>query len=758
MTWMLRANEHRRFSLALFLFFFFLTRGAVCGQQTPPENNPNPDATFERLSALAASSREVGRVDDAIRFYQSALKLQPDWAEGWWYVGTMNYDADYYAEAIPALQSLVALSPQMGPALAFLGLSEFEIKDYKDSLVHLQQAQKQGYGEDAELAKVATYHLALLFNWSGEFEKTVALLGPGIGRSRPADEIKAALGMALLRIPLLANEVDPGKDALIHAAGEAATLLDGGNSAAAADALRQLLVEYPKTPYLYCAYAAALADTGKYEEALRELAAETKVSPRSVLPYVRMASLNLQLHRAREALPSARRAVLLAPRSAAAHEVLARTLKNLKEIQEATKELAVAKKLESNAVEVDLAQRQLYVRSRAGENGSQQTAIAAVDSEGRFEVLVQKAAAAQAAGQMDATVTYYQRALALRPEWEEGWRNLGTLHYASARYADAVAALKNAVAINAHNGNAWALLGLSEFETKDYKNSLIHLERGHDLGFAGNAAALQVARYHLAVLLNRNGGFDRATELLTPESGSGPLEEQVKFVLGMALLRIPLLPDELDHANDALVRLAGETAALLTESKYDQAFSRFQQLFKMNSRTPYLHYAYGCALASVSRYDEAEEQLVEETKITPGNALPFLRRSTIALQLRHAESAVQFAQLAVQLAPESGEGHYLLGRSWLELGKTADAVKELETARGLAPNSPEVRFSLARAYAKAGQPDAAQQERAAFERLNALVQSQRSRTGSQAYGAIQNQNGIRAAEGSDQAQTESHPK
>jgi hypothetical protein len=74
-------------------------------------------------------------------------------------------------------------------------------------------------------------------------------------------------------------------------------------------------------------------------------------------------------------------------------------------------------------------------------------------------------------------------------------------------------------------------------------------------------------------------------------------------------------------------------------------------------------------------------------------------------------------------------------------------VKELEADRGLAPNSPEVRFSLARAYVKAGQPDAAEQERASFERLNALVQSQRSRSGSQAYGAIQHQNGIRAAQG-----------
>jgi tetratricopeptide (TPR) repeat protein len=355
---------------------------------------------------------------------------------------------------------------------------------------------------------------------------------------------------------------------------------------------------------------------------------------------------------------------------------------------------------------------------------------------------------------MDATISYYQRALALRPEWEQGWRALGTMYYASAHYADAVGALKNAVAINASNGNVWALLGLSEFEIKDYKNSLIHLERGWDLGFAGNTAAVHVAKYHLALLLNRNREFERATELLTPEIASGSADDQVKFALGMALLRIPQLPHELDPSNDSLVRLAGEAAALLSESKYDQAFSKFQQLLKMNSGTPYLHYAYGSALASASRYDEAEEQLAEETKITPGSALPFLRRGTIALQLHHAENALQFAQQAVQLAPESAEAHYLLGRSWLESGKTADSVKELETARGLAPSSPEVRFCLARAYAKAGQPDAAEHERAAFERLNALVQSQRSHSGSQAYGAIQNQNGIRAAEAEKSDQTQ----
>src|ERR1039458_8109856 len=197
-----RASYGWCFSLALFLVFF--ASMARAAQQSSSESHPN-SVTFEQLSTQAASAREAGRVDDAIRDYQSALKLQPNWAEGWWYLGTLNYDADHYAEAIPALQNLVSLSPQMGPALAFLGLSEFETKDYKKSLAHLRQAQQQGYGDDAELGKVASYHLALLYTWNGEFEKTVEMLAPGIGRSRPPDEIKMALGMALLRIPLLVN-------------------------------------------------------------------------------------------------------------------------------------------------------------------------------------------------------------------------------------------------------------------------------------------------------------------------------------------------------------------------------------------------------------------------------------------------------------------------------------------------------------------------------------------------------------------------
>jgi predicted Zn-dependent protease len=763
MIWILRANKSHRISLTL--FFFFLGIGAAIAQQVSPPGDPVPSATFEQLSALAASAREAGHTGDAIHLYHSALRIQPDWAEGLWYLGTLNYDSDHYPEAIAPLQHLVVLDPANGSAFVFLGLSEFEIKDYEHSLAHLELAQQHGFGDDPELANVATYHLALLFNWRGEFEKNLQLLGTTVAKSnaKPPDEIVAALGAALLRIPLFVTEIDPGNDALIQAAGEASALLKSGNAVAAANALRQLEAQYPKTPYLHYARAEALAVAGKNEQALQELAAEIKVSSSSSLPYIRMASLDLQLNHPKEALVSARKAVLLSPQSPAAHEILAHTLESVGEIQESAEQVAASEKMASTPVEIDTTQRKRYAPGRSNPGGSApRQAARDIDNSDSFETLAQKAAAAQAAGQIDATLSYYQTALALRPSWEEGWRNLGTLDYASAHYTDAIPAFKSAVALNPHSGDSWALLGLSEFETQDYKNSLIHLERGRDLGFVGNPAAVQIAKYHLGMLLNQSGDFDRASELLSSETASGPLNERVKFALGMSLLRIPELPAEFNHdnerANDPLVRLAGETATLLYQSKYDEAFAGFERMLKINSDTSYLHYAYGCALASASRYDEAEEQLEKENKITPKSALSYLRRGAIALQLHHPENAAPLAQTALQLAPGSGEAHYLLGRSWLELGKTAESVKELETAREQSPNSPEVRFSLARAYAKAGQSDAAEHERAAFERLNALVEHQRSGAGNQAYGAIQNRNGIRAAEFSNSAPANSHPK
>ena len=197
----------------------------LLGSSVVAAQRPSNSARFETLAANAVSAREAGRMDEAIRNYRAAVELRPAWDEGWWYLGTLLYDTDHFDEAIPALRRVVELAPKAGPAWAFLGLCEFEAGDYPKALVDLQSAKEIGFSENPDIEKVTLYHLGLLLNLHGEFERATELLVSAFGPSHFTEQIKVALGLALLRAPILPAQIDPSKDALIHAAGETAVLL-----------------------------------------------------------------------------------------------------------------------------------------------------------------------------------------------------------------------------------------------------------------------------------------------------------------------------------------------------------------------------------------------------------------------------------------------------------------------------------------------------------------------------------------------------
>ena len=91
----------------------------------------------QALEETAAAARDENNVVGAIQNYRQAIKLQPDWQEGLWYLGTLEYERDHYADAIPPFQRLTQLAPAAGPAWTFLGLCEYETKDYASALQHL---------------------------------------------------------------------------------------------------------------------------------------------------------------------------------------------------------------------------------------------------------------------------------------------------------------------------------------------------------------------------------------------------------------------------------------------------------------------------------------------------------------------------------------------------------------------------------------------------------------------------------------------
>jgi Flp pilus assembly protein TadD len=577
-------------------------------------NSPAQETSaFQALQQSAAKAREAGNTEQAIADYKSALAMQPDWPEGLWALGALDYDLDRYADAIAPLARLIQLAPNSDAAYSLLGLSEFETGDYINARAHLEKAQALGNAEDASIAQVRAYHLALLLNRSGEFDRATDLLHATFPQQKPPAQARAAMGIALLHIPLLPREIDPSHDALLQAAGDAAAIVAQGDPSRSANALAQLIAQYPDAPGLHDAYARVLAAAGQPQQALAAQQQETR------LPHSGIAAL---------------------------------------------------------------------YRIHAGGDST----------------------AAQGAS--------WQQAMA---------------DYSAGKYPETIAALKTWVQQKPGDGTAWAVMGLAEFELKDYDNALIHLQRGRQLGLGASRQAAAFAIYHLALLLNRSAGFDAATTLLASVSDYQPMAGEVQFALGLSLLRMPVLPADAEAEKRPLIESAGQIASLLLASKYDAAFPQFQKLLAQYPNAPYLHYAYGTALESLSQYDEAKAQMREEAKLSPQSALPWIRIASISLRQHLAADALPAAKRAVQLAPESADARYVLGRTWLELGDAPQAIPELEKAVSMAADSPEPHFALARAYARANMPDKAQQERAIFARLNALAEQERASHGDQSY-------------------------
>jgi predicted Zn-dependent protease len=723
-----------RWFLSLSLIFILIPCLTLLGgAQSHPREEPSV-TDFNSVAESAAAEREAGKTEEALRDYKHAVEFRPDWEEGWWYLGTLRYDTDRFEAAIPAFQKVVQHNSGMGPAWNFLGLCEFETKDYRNSLAHLQKGQDLGIGDDPEIARVSKYHLGLLLNRTGEFERAASILAP-LFSDQPSPQIKIALGLSLLRIPLLPQEVDPSRDALLAAAGETAGILAQGDKDKTLNSFLILVKNYPGTPYTHYAYGTVLAAVGRNEDALIQQREELKISPASALPLIEISLLELRLQHLREALHAAEAAVQLAPESPSVYRILMQSHHALGNAAQATEDLRQTKALEPEKPQRETRMVQLYAsRLATTPPVAGQVAMNSTDSQAtKFEGLSRQAAASEAAGNNVEAMASYQEALQLRPEWNEGRWNLAMLEYEAKQYPDAISALKLWVERKPNYGTAWAVMGLAEFEMKDYNNALIHLQRGRELGLGGSPVAIELARYRLAVLLNWKGQHESARELLAVASTSESLAKEVQFALGMALLRIALMPEQVELSKNNLLQAAGEIAVLLQDSKYDVALPKLQTLLQQYPATPFLHYVYGTALASLSQYDDAEEQFRQELLISPKSGLPYMRLASIELRKKNAAEALFPAQQAVRFAPDTVEAHYLLGRSYLELGQESASILELETARTMAPGSPEIHFNLAKAYAKAKLPEKEQQERAAFARLNALAEQERSERGDQSY-------------------------
>ena len=330
--------------------------GPASAQTTPPQKPATrpaasapakpaaSDAEFEKLLKAATEARQAERWTEAIELYRRIVKLKPDYVEGYWYQGTAFYTLDDHLQCRDAFRRVVALAPKNGTAFAFLGLCEFNLKEYDRALQHLIQSRTLGIGDVPDLGSVARYHAAALMTRMEQYAQALETLGEFAAEGNDNPRVIEAMGIATLRMPFLPVELPPDRREMVLMAGRASYLMATRNTASSEKAFELLASRYPETPNVHYAFGVFLLQE-KGERAIEEFKRELELQPAHPPSLMQLAFEYLKQGDAKTALTFARQAVEVAPKEFPARKALGQALLEVGDVENAIKELEIGVKL-----------------------------------------------------------------------------------------------------------------------------------------------------------------------------------------------------------------------------------------------------------------------------------------------------------------------------------------------------------------------------------------------------------------------------
>jgi tetratricopeptide (TPR) repeat protein len=294
-------------------------------QSASPRSAYSREKSFERIAHAADRARSEERDKDAIHLYEQGLKMRPEWKEGRWYLSTILYEKENYAESRDLLRRFVAEDPDAGPGFALLGMSEFQVRDYSRALDHLRRAMSLGLGGRKDLAQSVFYYVAVLLTRFERYDESRNLLVAVVKSGQPTDALIEPLGLAVLRLPLLPSEIAADRRGMIETAGRAVLAIEASQRPEAEKLLGDLVASYPNEPGVHFLNGAFLLNEDPQRGA-SEMKRELQISPSHVPAKLRLADQYLKDQRADDALELARESVALEPKEASAHMILGEAL------------------------------------------------------------------------------------------------------------------------------------------------------------------------------------------------------------------------------------------------------------------------------------------------------------------------------------------------------------------------------------------------------------------------------------------------
>jgi len=175
-----------------FLLIFSAVAAAQKGKNKPSEKDPQ----YQYEKGVLAL--KYGLTDEAIRYGNLAVSIDPNHYGGWSLLGNAYYRKGNYADAVGAYEKAAALKPGVAEVHAYLGMAYMENGDMDKAEAELTKAHAMGGNA------IASYNLAKIHYGQKKFDQALEEIVKAIAqdpRSPAAYNLKGAILNDLRRYP-----------------------------------------------------------------------------------------------------------------------------------------------------------------------------------------------------------------------------------------------------------------------------------------------------------------------------------------------------------------------------------------------------------------------------------------------------------------------------------------------------------------------------------------------------------------------------
>jgi tetratricopeptide (TPR) repeat protein len=301
------------------------------------------------------------------------------------------------------------------------------------------------------------------------------------------------------------------------------------------------------------------------------------------------------------------------------------------------------------------------------------------------------------AGQIDACMVSFQRAVALQPD-ATIYDTLGGVQRKLGRAAEAVKSYRQALALEPASAEILNHLGDTLRELRQPDEAAASLKRALMLqpDFAEAHNNLANALMDAGKLAQAVVSYRRAIELR-------PDVAEMHSNLGKALLDLRQLEAAIESCsravalNPALPEAHGNLGnALLDSDRPEQAIASYVRALALKADYPELHNSLANALRSLGRFDEALVHYRRALELRPDYAEAHNNLGVALRLLGRTSEAESSCRRALELEPNSALALAALGEAQADQGQFAEAEALLRRAVEIDPNLAEAWVSIAR--------------------------------------------------------------